>query len=412
MTDTCPVHFDPLSPEQLADPYPTYAQLRESDPVHYEEDLDLWIVSRHEDVVEVSLNTDDFSSVGSVQSTKVPFPAAVDEVLAGGIGEMIWMTASDDPDHARVRGLVNRVFTPKRVRDLEPQIQTYVHALIDDFVTDGSTDIIESFAWPLPLWGLAEILGIPRSDIDQLHRWSYDWLRLMQLTDPIDDLLRYAASFVELQHYVLDELHKRESRPTDDLMTGLLQSRQDVDPPLTITELAWVPMNLIVAGHVTVTRAIGNGLVTLLNRPEQLELVSKADDRLLRTAVEEIIRYESPAQGLFRTALRDVEVAGVLIPAGAKVMLHYGSANRDNSAFEDPDSFQIDRGDVRNHLAFGKGVHFCVGAPLARAELKHSFRGLLDRLQNLRLSGPGQRDTIFFARGWSHLPVEWDPRDD
>ena len=408
MTKSCPVRFDPLSPEQLADPYPTYAALREGSPIHYEPDHDLWIVSRHEDVVAISLNTDDFSSVGSVQSTTTPSPPEVQEVLADGIGDMIWMTASDEPDHSRVRGLVNRVFTPKRVRDLEPQIARYVHSLIDGFVDTGATDIVESFAWPLPLWGLAEILGVPRGDIDRLHRWSYDWLRLMQLTDPLDDLVAYAHSFVELQHYVLDALYQRQDSPTDDLMSGLLEARHEVDPPLSVTELAWLPMNLIVAGHVTVTRAIANGLVTLLERPDQLEQVRSGEDAALAGATEEILRYESPAQGLFRTALRDVDVNGVVIPEGAKVMLHYGSANRDPEVFEEPETFRADRSDVRHHVAFGKGIHFCVGAPLARAEVKHSFRGLLERLPNLRLAGPGTRDTIFFARGWSYLPMEWD----
>ncbi len=409
MIGSCPLRFDPLSPDQLADPYPTYASLRERSPVHYEPEHDLWIVSRHEDVVAVSLNTADFSSVGSVQSTTTPYPDEVQEVLAGGIGEMIWMTASDDPDHRRVRGLINRVFTPKRVRDLEPQIERYVHALIDEFAGDGRADIIERFAWPLPLWGLVEILGIPRSDLERLHKWSYEWLRLMQVTDPLDQLVAYAHSFVELQHYVLDALHRRQAEPTDDLMTGLLEARLTVDPPLSVTQLAWVPMNLIVAGHVTVTRAIGSGLVSLIDRPEQMEKVRKASDGVMANAVEEILRYESPAQGLFRTALRDVEIAGTVIPEGAKVMVHYGSANRDPALFDGPAEFRIDRPDVRHHVAFGKGAHFCVGAPLARAELKHSFRGLLDRLPGLRRAGEGTRDTIFFARGWSSLPLAWDP---
>lgn len=404
----CPVRFDPLSPDQLEDPYPTYAALRDKSPVHYEPELDLWIVSRHSDVVTTALNTGDFSSEGSVQSTTQPYPAEVLSILDGGIGDMIWMTSSDDPDHRRVRSLVNKVFTPKRVRDMEPQIERYVHTLINGFVEEGETDIIESFAWPLPLWGLAEILGVPREHLGKLHQWSYEWLRLMQLTDPISDLVGYAHSFVELQHYVLAALEDRQAHPRDDLMTALLESSREVDPPLRLNQLAWVPMNLIIAGHVTVTRAIGSGLATLLGRPEELSKLQGADEHAMTAAVEEILRYESPAQGLFRTVRRDVEIDGVMIPEGSKVMLHFGSANRDPKVFTEPEKFRPDRDDVRHHVAFGKGVHFCVGAPLARAELKHSFRGLLDRLPNLRRVGSGERDTIFFARGWSSLPLTWD----
>lgn len=408
MATKCPIHFDPLSLEQLANPYPLYETLREESPVHYEPALDLWVVTRHEDVTRVALNTADFSSVGSIQSKSTPPPPEVQQVLDEGIGEMLWMTSSDDPDHKRVRGMVNKVFTPRRVQELEPQIAHFVNTLIDEFIEEGTTDIIESFAWPLPLWGLAEILGIPRTDIAQLHEWSYHMLRLLQATDPLDDLIRYAEHFVALQHYVLDALEERIERPRHDLMSALLEARHDADPPLSVPQTAWVPINLIVAGHVTVTRAIGNGLALLFHHPELRERLEKASESEMANAVEEILRYESPAQGLFRTALRDVDVGSVTIPEGSKVMIHFGSANRDPEVFEHPEIFDPTRPDARHHVAFGKGIHFCVGAPLARTELRLSFRGLLDRLPNLRSGGPGTRDTIFFARGWSHLPVAWD----
>lgn len=404
----CPVHFDPLSADQLADPYPTYANLRQDCPIHYESDFDLWVASRHEDVSSIALNTSDFSSHGSVQSSTRPFPEEVQAILKNGIGEMIWMTASDDPDHKRVRSMVNRVFTARRVREMEPRIAGYVDELINSFAGEGGTDIIDSFAWPLPLWGLADILGFPRSDVPQLHEWSMDWLRLLQATEAVEQLVDYAESFVAMQRYVLDSMEARTRQPRDDLMSALVEARNDAEPPLSLTQVSWIPINLIVAGHVTVTRAIGNGLDTLFDRPTEYQAMRRASPAQMEHAVEEILRYESPAQGLFRTALRDVEVNGVTIPEGSKVMLHFGSANRDTEVFDLPSEFDPSRDDVKAHLAFGKGVHLCVGAPLARAELKHSFTGLLKRLPNLRRAGDGTRDTIFFARGWLSLPVEWD----
>lgn len=408
MTDGCPVRFDPLSATQLADPYPVYAALRTESRVHYEEDLDLYVVPHHADVVEAAMRTESLSSVGAVQTTTRPFPAEVEWILGRGIGDMIWMTAEDGERHRRARSLINKVFTPRRVRELEPKIVRYVDGLIDGFIDAGHADLVESFAWPLPLLVLSEILGLPEKDLPDLHRWSDQWLRLMQATDPPEMLQEYARGYVALQHYMLEQMRQREGNGgEDDLLGALVAARTQVDPPLSLVEATWIPINLIVAGHVTVTRAIANGTALALSNPGLIGDL-ESGETTVEEFVEEVLRYESPAQGLFRVATDDVELGGVTIPNGSKVMIHFGSANRDDAVFVCPEIFEPGRDDVRHHLAFGKGIHFCVGAHLARTELAIAFKGLFGRLAELRADGLAVRDTIFFARGWANLPVAWN----
>jgi cytochrome P450 len=406
----CPIHFDPMSPDQLADPYPTYARAREDAPVFHSEQHGLWVVTRYEDVVQVVKDHRSFSSENAVRSSLAPPPPEVAAVLAEGHPLTPTLTDADEPVHGRLRGMVNKAFTHQRVREMEPLIRRATDDLIDGFVSDGVVDLIESFAWPLPLTSIGDVLGVPRADLDDLHTWSYHWLKLLQATDPVERQMEYARSVVRMQQYFIDALEERVRSPRDDLMSALLAARLEGEQPLTIVEAMRVPMNLVIAGHVTVTRAIGNSIVLLLERPDQLELL-RDDPDVTANAIEELLRMESPAQGLFRTTTREVEVGGVALPKGARVMVHYGSANRDDRRFQDAARLDLGREDVNGHLAFGKGIHVCVGAPLARSELRIALPELLRRLPGLRLDDerPPERDRIFFARGFSHVWVRWDP---
>ncbi|MEO3776509.1 cytochrome P450 [Micromonospora sp. B11E3] len=401
----CPLRFDPLAPEQLRDPYPLYTRLRAEQPVFYSAEHEMWIVTRYDDVLEVLRDHRTYSSANAVQASVKPPPPEVLAVMQEGWPLRPTLTESDEPVHRRLRAPVSRVFTPKRVADLEPRLRAATDELIDSFVADGRADVIEKFGWPLPLVAIGDILGVPREDIPMLHRWSYNWLRLLQPTDPVERRVGYARDVVAMQRYFMAALEERAARPTDDLMSGLLAASGD---ELTMVEMMRVPMNLVIAGHVTVTRAIGNGLVALLNHPDQLDRVRR-DPTLVDTMVEEILRYESPAQGLFRTVTEETELGGVRLPVGARLMVHFGSANRD-TVFDDADAFDVTRDSANRHLAFGKGIHACVGAPLARLELRIALPRLLDRLPNLRLAGPDatERDVIFFARGFKRVEVAWD----
>lgn len=406
----CPVRFDPLSPAQLTDPYPLYSRMREECPVFHDAEHDLWIVTRYSDVMAVVKDPGTFSSENAVRASVRPLPVPVREALAQGWPLSPTLTDSDGDVHRRLRLLVAQAFTPKRVQALEGPVRRTIDELIDGFAGDGRADIVERFGWHLPLIAITDILGVPRADVPALHRWSYNWLRLMQATDPVGDLVGYAEDVVAMQRYFMRLLRGREGSGGSDLMSGLLTARTAGGESLTLVEAMRVPMNLIIAGHVTVTRAIGNGLATLLANPGQLRAL-RGDPALAPSVVEEILRYESPAQGLFRTVRRETTLGGVPIPAGARIMVHWGSANRDEDIFPAAADFDVTRDSIATHLAFGKGIHACIGAPLARLQLKLALPRLLERLPNLRLADQAdaaERDTIFFARGFRKLMLEWD----
>lgn len=406
---SCPIDFDPLAPEQRRDPYPVLAEARERAPVFYAERYGFWVVTRHEDVLAVLKDDDTFSSRDALTSSHVELPPEVQAVLDEGWPEMPVIIDTDPPLHTRIRSLINRAFTPRRVAEMEPRVRAIAEELVEGFAVEGEADLVERFAWPLPLRVVGDMLGLPEEDLERLHEWSTHWLRLKQPGATLEQQLEWARSTVELQRYFMAQLEARERDGGDDLTAALLRASRELDPPLDREVVMGVPLDLVVAGHVTVTRAIGNGLVLLLSEPGRAERLL-AEPELVAPAVEEILRLESPAQGLFRTTTREVELGGARLPAGARVMVHYGSANRDAAAFERPDAYDPGREGLHRQLAFGKGIHFCVGAPLARIELRIALPLLLERLPGLRLASPDglEWEPIFFARGLARLPARWD----
>jgi cytochrome P450 len=401
------IEFDPTRPDQRDNPFDVLERARREQPVFYAPAFGLWVVTRHEDVLAVLKDHRRFSSVGALTSTPAPYPTEVAAVLAEGYPEMPYIIEVDPPLHDRIRGLVTKTFTPRRVAELEPRIVEIAAELIDGFAADGHADIVERFAWPLPLRVLGELFGVPQEDLEQLHRWGTDWL-LLQQELPVERRVVHARGLVELQRYLVAAVEDRFERPTDDLIGALVAARNEIDPPLTAVEIAGLPLDLMVAGHVTVTRAIGSTLHRLFSySPLRDHLL---DVTLAPKAIEEILRLESPAQGLFRITTAEVELGGVTLPKGARVMAHFASANRDGCVFADPDAYEPERDDIKQHLAFGKGIHFCIGAPLGRLELGIALPMLLRRLRGLRPGAePGEREEVFFARGFRTLPVEWDP---
>ena len=405
------IRFDPLDPEQRADPYPVYAALRRDAPVTYVPGLDLWVVTRYDDVVAVVKDDETFSSRNALRSSPREPLAEVRAVLAEGYPEMPIIVDSDPPLHTRIRRPITKAFTPRRIAELEPRIEAIALELVDGFAGDGEADVVERFAWPLPLRVMGELIGVPAGDLPWLHERSRDWLSLYQATGSVEEQVEAARGTVELQRYFVQALEERARDPRDDLMGALLAANAEDPEPISVVELAGVPLDLIVAGHVTVTRAIGSSLVLLLEHPDELEAL-QGDPALVPGAIEELLRLESPAQGLFRETTRDVELGGVVLPRGARLMVHFGAANRDEAVFgPDAEAFDPRREDARKHVAFGKGIHVCIGAPLARLELRLALPLLLERLPNLRRAddGPLAYDPIFFARGLASLRLRWDP---
>ena len=406
MTDPATITFDPTSPEQRDDPFTVLAHARREQPVFYAPELRLWVVTRHEDVLTVLKDHRAFSSVGALTSASAPRPPEVTEILAEGHPEMPYIIEVDPPLHDRIRGLVARAFTPRRIEALEPRIEAIATELIDGFAALGNVDIVEAFAWPLPLRVLGELFGFPEPDLERIHHWGTDWLLLQQDRSP-HELEGHARGLVALQRYCVRAVEQRRRDATDDLLGALVAANESADEPLSVVEIAGLPLDLMVAGHVTVTRAIGSTLARTFAEPGLREHL--LDPALAPKAIEEILRLESPAQGLFRVTTRRVELGGATLPEGARVMAHFASANRDPCSFADPDAYRPERGDIGKHLAFGKGIHFCIGAPLARLELRIALPMLLRRLTGVR-PGPGEavRESVFFARGFDSLPVAWD----
>ena len=263
---TLAVPFNPLAPEQRENPFDILAAARREQPVFYVPALKLWVVTRYDDVLAVLKDHETFSSTGALKSDSTPVPKEVAAILAEGFREMPYIIEVDPPQHDRIRGLVTKGFTPRRIASLEPAIRRIVDELLAPLPPTGEIDVIGAFAWPLPLRVLGELLGLPRGDLAQLHVWGNDWI-LVQQESPLEKRLAHARGTVALQHYFPDAVRRREREPTDDLIGALVAARNHIDPPLTDLEIAGLPLDLMVAGHVTVTRAIGSALNLLFSCP-------------------------------------------------------------------------------------------------------------------------------------------------
>lgn len=370
--------------ERALNPFPWYRMMRESAPVYYNPERNSWNVFRYDDVQRVLADYTVFSSE----------PRHIPAAQRQPIGASIINT--DPPRHHKLRSLVSQAFTPRRVAQLEPRITAIVHELLDQVTPMGRMDVIDDLAYPLPVTVIAELLGIPIGDRERFKRWS----DAVVGGSPMD---RRMAQ-MEMGEYFLSIIERRRHEAENDLISGLMQARIE-GQQLSLVELLGFCILLLVAGNETTTNLIGNAMLCFSERPEVMEQL-RADPSLLPDAIEEVLRYRSPVQVMFRHTIADTHLGDQEIRAGQGVLAWIGSANRDESQFADPDRFDIHRMPNR-HLAFGNGIHFCLGAPLARLEARIALAIMIERLPGLRIAPDVQLEPqeSFIVYGVKHLPV-------
>jgi cytochrome P450 len=403
-----PSDFNPLSPENVADPYPFYRAMRHNAAVYQVPGAGFFIVSRYADIHHVLSHPEIFSSRQPPGVDTRPPDEAI-EILSQGYPPMDTLLTNDPPEHSRFRALVNKAFSARRVATLEPKIRQIANELIVSFIGDGKVELVSQFAIGLPLTVIADALGVPHSDMDDFKRWSDDAVAQIGGMIGQQRQIECAHSLIEFQRYFEARLEERKSAPRDDLTTDLLNARLDGTKPLDVAEMLSIVYQLLIAGNETTTNLIASAMMLLVRNPDQMRLVIE-DPSLVPNMIEEAMRLESPVQCLFRIAKAACEIGGANIPEGARLAVMYASGNRDEAEFPDPDRFDVRRANARTHLAFGQGEHFCMGAALARLEARVAFETLLTRMPDIRLA-PGKNDFAhtpsFILRGLKELHLEF-----
>ncbi|MEV6019465.1 cytochrome P450 [Streptomyces sp. f51] len=396
--------FDPWDPAFLADPYPAYEELRARGRVHYYEPTNQWLVPHHADVSALlrdrrlgrtyqhRFTHEDFGRTAPPPEHE-PFHVLNDH----------GMLDLEPPDHTRIRRLVSKAFTPRTVERLKPYVEGLAGELVERLVEAGGGDLLTDVAEPLPVSVIAEMLGVPDSERAPLRPWSADICGMYEL-NPSEDVARRAVrASEEFTEYLRGLIEARRKEPADDLISGLIAAHDEGDR-LTEQEMISTCVLLLNAGHEATVNATVNGWWTLFRHPGQLAAL-RADHALIPTAVEELMRYDTPLQLFERWVLDDIEIDGTTIPRGAEIAMLFGSANHDAEAFGNPQTLDLSRTE-NPHISFSAGIHYCIGAPLARLELAASMTALLTKAPGLSLAEEPVRKPNFVIRGLEGLTVE------
>ncbi|AXB78960.1 cytochrome P450 [Novosphingobium sp. P6W] len=381
--------FSLLDPMTQSDPFAMYEAMQDAPGIYRMPETGFYIVSRYADLRAVLTDPVTFSNKVDRASLQGPENAAKlrEYMEAKGWPHIATLQRTDAPDHARYRRLVDRVFTVGRVREMTPHIEEVAHALIDGFIDRGECEFISEYAMLLPGTILAEEMGLPAGQVATFKKWADSMLAPASYVMDEEALLRNADIELEAQHHLGRLFDERRANPTGDWISALVTAQRDGEDPLTMAELQSVMSQLIGGGFESTMTSIGHALMQLLNHPDQMAKLREEPKRM-KGFVEEVIRFESPTQGLRRRTTRDVELSGTLIPEGSVVIVRYGAANRDAAKFACPHMFDMERGNAGTHLAFGAGTHFCVGAVLARQEIAIGTQAILDRLEDIQLARP------------------------
>jgi cytochrome P450 len=387
----------------VANPYPVYAELRAAGRIHYHEETNQWIVPHHGDVSAL-LRDRRFGRTYHHVATHAEMGRPEDpdstrpfwHLIRNGILDM------EPPDHTRVRRLVAKAFTPKMVEGLRPTIRRLMDGLVDRVDGAGEFDLIREIAEPLPVTVIAELLGIPEPDRHHLRPWSAEICRMYELNPTEEDARAASAASVAFSEYLRGLIGERRKDPAEDLITELVHVVDEGDR-LTEDEMIGTCVLILNAGHEATVNVTGNGWWALFRNPDQLALLRR-DPALVPRAVEELMRYDTPLQMFERWVLEDAEICGALVPKGQELALLFGSANHDPAAFDRPDDLDLNR-HHNPHMSFGAGIHFCLGAPLARTELDVSFTTLLGRLPGMELVAEPEWKPNYIIRGLKELRV-------
>lgn len=396
--------FDPWDPAFLADPYPAYAELRARGRVHWFEPTNQWLVPHHADVSALLRDRrlgrtylHRFTHEEFGRSAPPPEHEPFHTLNDHGMLDL------EPPDHTRIRRLVSKAFTPRTVERLRPYVRDLAGELVAGLVERGGGDLLKEVAEPLPVAVIAEMLGIPEADRGPLRPWSADICGMYELNPSEETAAKAVRASVEFSDYLRELIAARRKEPGDDLISGLIAAH-DEDDRLTEQEMISTAVLLLNAGHEATVNATVNGWWALFRNPGQLAAL-RADHTLIPSAIEELMRYDTPLQLFERWVLDDIEIDGTTIPRGAEIAMLFGSANHDPAVFTDPERLDLTRAE-NPHISFSAGIHYCIGAPLARIELAASMTALLEQAPALRPAADPERKPNFVIRGLEGLRVE------
>ncbi len=397
------ITFNPFVSPQLNDPYPALAALREHSPVFFSDLLGAWVVTRYADISAVLRDTTRFSSQAAAVLPP-NLPASVQAILADGYHEGP-LVNTDPPEHERWRSAFNKFFSPPRMAALAPRIRALTEELVDGFIAAGRVELMCDFAYPLTMRVLLDLMGLPASDMARTKAWCDAWSMLLFAPLSLDQQQACARAVCDYQRYILGVVAERRAQPGEDFISAFIQAPMEGEPPADSLYAAQVA-GTILAGNESTTCLLGSAVRILLQQPSHWEML-RAQPSMIPKAVEEIVRLDPPFMGLLRTTTTASEVGGVMIPAGARVLPLFSAGNHDPAQFPAPEQCQFARAGANPHLAFGRGIHYCPGAPLARLEARIALEVLTSRLPAPRLADQPIPYIPGLLRGPMQLVVEW-----
>jgi cytochrome P450 len=409
--------FNIFDPEMIECPFPYLKRLRDEAPVYRDEASGIFQVTNYELICQVARDAKTFSNNFGAQLAGQGNPDAElvgdDAAAAIAARPINTLLTADPPVHTRYRKLVNKAFSPKRVAELEPLIEGIVNSKIDAFINDGKAELLSQLSQPVTLSVIADQLGVPQSDIPTFRKWSDAAVMQLSQVASKEQQEDSQKKVRELFEYFEKKFAEKKANPSDDIITDLVNAtlKDEGDPRgLEVGEFLSIVQQLLVAGNETTANAIVEGMYMLIDNPEQMEAVQNNLD-LIPSLVEETLRLTTPTNNMWRVATKDTEVGGVQIPEGSIVLIRYGSGNRDESVFADPDKFDVQRENVNSQIAFGQGVHTCVGNALARKEMQVTFRAIFTRMKNFQFAeglNDFRHNPNFLLRGLQKLHVTFD----